>query len=139
MMQTPTAPPVYQPQTTAGYTGEIFDPKAEYKARVKREQEQAQGQVSGAFEELNTERDESNMKTDRQLIEGGDSQKDNSRLLKLGFGKLGRCYAEGCDEIGTDTCAMWMCCRNIGCGRFMCDEHTSPRTCWPGASYTEYD
>ena len=36
--------------------------------------------------------------------------------------------------MGVHTCAMWMCCKNLGCGRLMCDDHTSKKRCWPGAN-----
>ena len=36
--------------------------------------------------------------------------------------------------MGVNTCAMWVCCKNLGCGRLMCEDHSSKKRCWPGAN-----
>ena len=44
------------------------------------------------------------------------------------------CYHDQCGNLGVHACSIHMCCKNLGCGRLMCDDHEAKRNCWPGAN-----
>ena len=46
----------------------------------------------------------------------------------------GMCYAQGCPNLGRYSCALYFCCKNLGCGDLMCEDHKSKIKCWPGVN-----
>mmetsp|Transcript_34092 Transcript_34092/g.42136 ORF Transcript_34092/g.42136 Transcript_34092/m.42136 type:complete len:102 (-) Transcript_34092:133-438(-) len=37
------------------------------------------------------------------------------------------CYFEGCPNQGKYQCRVYMCCKNLGCGRLMCKDHKNKK------------
>ena len=46
----------------------------------------------------------------------------------------GLCYKPTCNNKGVKSCSIQFCCSELGCGKLVCDKHSSKRKCWPGAN-----
>ena len=47
---------------------------------------------------------------------------------------MGMCYEPNCGNMGVNQCNIYLCCKNLGCQRVMCQEHTAKKKCWCGAN-----